>query len=839
MTNKFNYTTVDFDDVKNVTAAEYFAGEKFAADMFNAKYCHKTDQGLETPAEVFMRVAKGLAAMEDLDDNKEIYKNLWFSLMWEGWFRPGGSVLAGVGNKKKTSLLNCTTIPLEADSLDSIADCEKDMMKCAAYRQGLGVDVSRLRPNGAPVNNAAEASTGAVPWASKLSDIGRFVGQKGRMPAVLLSISVDHPDVREFIVAKTELGKIESANISVQVSNAFMDAVKNNTPWQLKFEFPDKKYADVVKEVSAKDLFDLICKTAYASAEPGVQYIDLMRSGSMVQQVFEATGDRRFELRSTNACSEKILPAYGSCNLSSINMEMFSTNIEALKDELSFVVPLVVRLSDNVVTYEINNNLSPLAKQKEILGLTREIGCGITNLHGWLLNADIPYDSDEAIKRTEGFMKYYAFNVFKSSMALGQEKGSAEAFTMVKDKSYFMKSIYFKNVVNEFFDGEFSDIVHMRNMAHMSIAPTGSLSNTFPRPCISSGIEPVIGIAYWRKTRAIDKGVYTYYFIIPNRLKDYLLTQLDSGSEDYKALASFSGSELDPDGIIGNKLIAIIDRTLPPGFFKPAHLIDPEKKIKLMAGAYKWIDACVSCTYNLPNTATAQDVANIYMKAYDHGVRAVSIYVDGSREGILIFEDPKTNAKKQEGVKMHICEERPATIMPNCAPKRPIELKCDIHHTSVKGEWYLVMVGLLDNQPFEVFAGPSEDLYIPRSCTEGKIIKQGGGKYALEVMIRKSPVVYKDLASVLMSDDERAVTRLISISLRHGVPPRYIVEQLKKSNGNITAFSTAISRVLARCIGAYTLDEKSICPSCGKASLMFTEGCIKCSDPECTYSRCG
>ncbi len=519
---------------------------------------------------------------------------------------------------------------------------------------------------------------------------------------------------------------------------------------------------------------------------------------------------------------------------------MFSVVPEEYQQELDFLVPYIVRMSDNVTEYETRYKLSPLPEQAWILEQSREIGLGITNIHGWFLKDDLAYDSNEAIEAIGKFFKAYSCTVFKASIALGREKGSAPAFDRVKDKKAYMGSTYFRNIVNELFDGDYTKVTHLRNMAHMSVAPTGSLSSTFPKPCFSYGVEPFTGPYYWRRTRAIDKGTYTHYFMIPKKVKDYVLSKLNSDSYDYQLLSEFPGSVLDEDGVIGVKLADIIDRNLPKGFFKPAHYIDPAQKVKLMGGIYRWVDAAISCTYNLPDTATRDDVENIYMSAYDHGVRAVSVYVDGSREGILIFEDPKTNEANHTKKAACGSEERPVGIMPNCAPVRPKELTCDIINTSIKGETWTVLVGLLDGKAYELFCGNSEDLYLPKSCKTGLIRKQGKGTYELEVMIRRSPVVYKDLAAALMTDDEKAITRILSLNLRHGVLPRYIVEQLKKSNGNITAFSTAISRVLSKYIGSYDLiGKESKCPMCGEPSLVFEEGCIKCAILECGYSRCG
>lgn len=835
---------VNFDDVKHITAKEYFTGEEFAADMFLAKYSQvKPDGTKESPAETFWRVSDGLAAMEDSNENREKYSKLWFSLLWNGWFRPGGSVIAGVGSDSRQSLLNCTTLPLEGDSIEDIARCDYTIMKCAAFRQGLGVDASKLRPRGARVNNAAQESTGVVPWVAKLVDNGKYVGQKGRMPALLISLKVQHPDIYEFITAKTKQGAIENANISVQISDAFMQAVKEGKQWELFFEFENNKYPKISKTVDAKELFTLIADTAYASAEPGVQYIDQLRKGSMVHQLFEDTGDKRFEVISTNACSEKPLPPYSVCNLLSPNMEMFSTIRKEYIDELNYIVPLLVRMSDNVVEYELRNQLSPLPEQAWILETTREIGMGMTNLHGWLLKQDLAYASSVACDVVEDFFKEYSSTVFQASVELGKEKGDAPAWNMFNNKQALMNSIYFKNVVDYKYKGDYTLVLNMRNMAHMSIAPTGSLSNTFPKAVLGSGGEPMVGPWYWRKTRAINKGVYTHYFVIPSKVKDYVLTKL-TDKNDIEKMKAFPGSVLDEEGLVGKELVDIISNNIPKGLFSPAHMIDPMDKIEMMSRMYKWMDASISITYNLPSTSTKEDVYNIYMTAFDKGVRAVSVYVDGSREGILIFDDPITNAKKFKEKHQNdvVCtsESRPTQIVLNCAPKRPVEIPCEIHITNIKGVQWTVLVGMLDDQPFEVFCGQNEDLYLPQSCKSGIIRKQGEGKYELEVMIRRSPVVFKDLAGVLMTDNERALTRLLSLNLRHGVPPQYIVQQLKKTGGDITAFSTAISRVLSKYVGSYTLKEKeNVCPTCNEHSLTVIEGCIKCATPGCTFSRCG
>lgn len=825
---------VDFEKVKNITSKEYFSSYDYAHKMFDSKYPHKIDDRLETPAEVFMRVADKLS---DFEEDKEKYKNIWFSLMWSGWFRPGGSIMSGIGSSKKISLANCTTVPLSGDTLEDIAQCDYDLMKVAAYRQGVGFDASKLRPRGSKISNSAEESTGTIPWIDKLTKVGDYVGQKGRKPAILVSLKVNHPDIEEFISCKTDLNKIQNANISVQITDDFMNAVKNDENYELRFEVENGEI--ISKNVKAKELFSKIAETAYLSAEPGVQYIDLMKNGSMVQCVADTTGLKKYEITSTNACSEKPLSPYSVCNLLSINMEMFSTNEKEYKEELSTIIPYLIRLSDNVCEYELKNNLSPLEKQREIVEDLREIGFGVTNIHGWLLKENLAYDSDEAINKLENFIKFYSKNVFESSVNLGEEKGDAPAFNLVRDKSHFMNSTYFNNIVNEFYNGDYNLVKNMRNMAHMSIAPTGSLSDTFPTPCVSSGIEPAIGVYYWRRTRAINKGEYTYFFVFPKRLKDYLLTKIDENSEDYTIINNFSGSEEDNNGEIGTKIIKIINKYIPKGFFKPAYEIDPLKKVELMGKIYKWIDAAVSCTYNLPEDANVDIVEKIYMSAYNHGIRAVSVYREGSRQGILIFEDPITNRKKYES-SYNDDKKRPNEITYHLSPKRDDELKCDIHHCSIAGKAWLVIVGLFNDKPYELFAGEKEDLYIPQNCREGFIKKEKNGKYSLHINIKGNNVIFESVAYSLMDDRQRALTRLISLSMRHGVPLEFIQKQLKKAGGEITDFSTVVARVLSKYIKKYIyLKDDIVCPECKQETMVKTESCMKCINPKCGYSKCG
>lgn len=817
---------------------EYFKNNIMALDVFNAKYAHPKQSGeLEDVSEVFRRVCEILGK-----DEHTIIRNTWYDDMMDGWYRPGGSIISGVGSPEVVSLANCTTIPLLGDSIKDIMKCMSDTMHCAAKRQGLGVEMSPLRPAKAKVNNAAIESTGTVPWMSFLNSMGQYVGQKGRLPAILLSLNVSHPDIEAFCTSKSDLDSIKNANISVQITDDFMVAVANDADWNLEFETRHEK---ISKTVKAKDLFTLISKQARDHAEPGVQFIDAARAGSIIHQIYLATGDERFKIVSTNACSEKFLAAYGCCMLGSLNMGMFPISEKEYKPLLQEKVFNLVRMIDNAITYEIEEKRYGVIEQKEIMELTREIGLGFTNLHQWFINASVQYDSDEAINMIDTFMKWYAYYAFAASQALAIEKGPAKAYEELNFTNQdLMGSSFFRNIVDEFYEGNPKLVGPLRNLALMSIAPTGSLSLIFPRACISSGAEPCMP-AHWRKTRAMSKGEYEWYFILPGFIKDELLENINNvmgadATEDLAFIMNVGEATPDNGGELGIEVLRIIEEYLGKGTFKPAHDIDPLQKVKMMSRIYQWVDAAVSTTYNVPERTTAEEIEEIYMEAWLQGVRAVSVYREGSREGILVFDPPQSKDVK----KTSYCEQRPEDIVFTCAPKRKMDMPCEIHHCKVQGKSWIALVGMHNNYPYEVFAGEChEDMYVPQTVKDG-ILRKAGAKYSLIVPIRRSEVEYKDVASVFMNANYRALTRMISLSLRHGVRPAFITDQLKKADEGLTEFSSVVSRVLNKYMNKLDYDflnkkskEGEACQFCGSTDWTHVGGCLICANCQ-RGSRC-
>lgn len=541
-------------------------------------------------------------------------------------------------------------------------------------------------------------------------------------------------------------------------------------------------------------------------------------------------------------CSEKPLPPYGSCLLGSLNMGMFPTNPFEYKPLLNQKVHNLVRMIDCAITYEIDNKRYGVPEQKTIMELTREIGLGFTNLHQWFINAGVQYDSDEAIHMIEEFMSWYAFFAVEASVALAKEKGPAKAYDELGfDNETLMGSSFFRNIVNGFYGGDWRNVGNLRNLALMSIAPTGTLSLIFPKTCISSGAEPGMP-AHWRKTRAMSKGEYEWYFILPGFIKDELLYVINNtagapATEDLAFITNVGEATPDNGGELGIEVLRIIEHYLGKGTFKPAHDIDPMKKIRMMSKIYQYVDAAVSITYNVPVETTAKQIEEIYMEAWLQGVRAVSVYREGSREGILVFEPPEDTVVSKKSY----CETRPDGIVFNCAPKRSQDMPCEIHHCKVQGRSWIALVGMHEGYPYEMFAGEChEDMYVPSTVKNG-ILRKNGTAYSLIIPIRGTEVEYKNVALTFMNANYRSLTRMISLALRHGVRPVFITDQLKKADEGITEFSSVVSRVLNKYMKRLDFSykankDKDTCSICGGTDWISESGCKKCAS--CGQGKC-
>ncbi len=808
--------------MRAVTLEDFFSGDVMKMDVFRSKYL---SHPLEYVSDCFVRISSEIANVPiETESNKWI--ETWTREFLDDIWRSGGSIIAGVNKKdKKISLMNCTHIPMSADTLEAIHKCEYEVSKAAAFRQGVGVDFSVLRPRGARINNSAEESEGVVHWMKSMNHIGFRVGQKGRRPAILASCKITHPDVEDVITAKDNFEELQNMNISIQITDDFMHAVQNDLDWEMKFVV-ESSGEEIIKVMSARDLFKKICDHAWISGDPGVQYIDLMNRFSIQKSL-------GYSIIGTNACSEKPLPPYGVCALASINMEKVPSvsNLDELKNFLREKTRSMVRFMDNVVEYELTHKFkSPLEEQYKVVSDLREIGLGVTNLHKWLLDQGFEYDSDEAIEAVEIFFRYYLYYSFQASCLLAKERGPCPAFNKIarkcssREQHEQYETEYLKRIFAEFTDlRELYYKYGIRNGALLSVAPTGSLSMTFSSDILSSGIEPAIGMYYWRRTRAISKGDWDFYFVLPSAVKNMILDKIiDKESEDYQKIASFPGSVLDNDGAKGEELIAIIKKYLDTRMLKNAFEIDPNKKIEMISRVQRYVDAAISVTFNVPNEITKEEVQDLFMTAYNKGIKAMTIFRDGVREGVMFFEFPKKKPRVKH-------QKRPDDIEYVFAPKRPKELKCDIF--KVLGHY--VMVGLLNGKPFEMFIIES-DKKLPDS---GCIVKVGNRKYRLTDCDDRT-LVENLIDEEVTNDKIQAITRLTSSNLRHGVPIDFICEQLSKCGDSISSYPKMLGRVLRKYKFLVLEQKKSseVCPNCGNP-LVVRDGCIECLN--CTYTKCG
>ena len=821
-----------------ITLEEYLNHDEMCVSVVRKKYLEYPDQSIE---EFYKNVIENICdnSVENTQPDKQAFVfdciDDWYKGIWKG----AGSILAaGPSRDKKISVFNCTGLKIPEDSIDAIADTRKFAAKMAAHRQGLGVEFSNLRPRGAKINNSAVVSEGAVHWMKSFDTLASEVGQRGRLPAMLFALDINHPDIEEFIMCKDDVNSINNANISVFLDNNFMKEVVANMNHRMVFTTEEGE--TIEKEVSARKLFAMICKQAWKNGEPGIIFRENMKDGS----IQEALGE---SLVITNACAEKPLPDQSVCCLAPLNMEFVPnplTQTVEFHDFMKRVVPRMVRFMDDVVQYEIDLAYkSPTEKQASMVRKLREIGLGILNLHKWFYNNNVAYGSLESIRLTDEFFKWYIFYAFSASVELAKQRGPCEAWSSMKSQGKleelmtpFLHNLFtaFPQLKDEYLN------TGIRNAALLSVAPTGTVSMTFPN-MLSTGIEPLIGYAYWRRTRALSSNQsYDNFFVLPHTVKTMLLEKIPMEcQEDLELIQNTPTSQLDQDGEIGKKVIAVLNKYIDTALLQPSHLVDPFAKIQLMAAAQKWIDASISVTYNVPFTFTEEETQELYKSAWTNKLKSITIYRDGSREGIYIFEDPVTYAKKLAALYRteEVPDIRPTDIQYHRAPKRPEELPCEMHHTSIKGEQWLVLVGLLNGHPYEVFAGKkNEDFNISKNIQTGTIIKSSRGVYTLRIPTAASFIDYHNIADLFMNIEYKALTRLISLSLRHGVYAEFILEQLKKSSDFVSDFMAVISRVLTKYSGSTVKSTDKVCPTCG-ASIIKIEGCEKCS-ANCGYSRC-
>ena len=694
------------------------------------------------------------------------------NLIKEKKFMFGGRILASRGVKdRKVTYSNCYVIAPPEDNLESIFETARKLARTYSYGGGCGVDVSKLAPNGAIVHNAAKTTSGTTSFMDFYSHVTGLIGQSGRRGALMLSIDCSHPDLEDFINLKTQSDICTKANISVRISDAFMKAVENNEDWTMSFYRPESNQT-ITKTKKARDLFRLLALRNWEWAEPGILYWDRIQNYNLLDNT-------DFKYAGVNPCAEEPLPAGGSCLLGSINLAEFVNNpfkktacidFDALEQA---VFVSVVALNQVLIE---GLNLHPLEEQRNSVRELRQIGLGTMGLGDMLIKLGIKYGSEESLKIIDTIYKHIATSAIHQSLELAKAHGCYEKC----DKEKLVESNFIKNLHLPVAVLDEIKKYGLYNSQLLTCAPTGSIGTMFE---ISTGVEPNFALSYTRKTQSLD-GKDTFYKVHAKIVKDYL-----------------EANNLDAD----SKL---------PDYFITSGEIDPLDRIKVQGTLQKYIDASISSTINLPKEATVEDVYNIYFNAWKYGLKGVTVYRSGClREGILTVENEKKEDNTFKDVK---------------APKRPKELKADLHLVKARGQQFIVLVGILNNRPYEVWAF-RPNMTVKLEPHSGIITKKAKKKYSF----KSDLIEIADLQLKNEDIEEKAATLYASMLLRHGVPIKYVVKTSKKVDDNITSFTSAMCRVLNKYITDGETGEK--CPECG-GELIREGGCVHCK--ECGWSRC-
>lgn len=831
-------------------ATEYFKGDTLAANVWMNKYALKDSDGKLyelTPDDMHRRIASEIARIEKKYPNPVSEEELFEALKDFRYIVPQGSPMAGIGNNfQVSSLSNCFVIGNDgpSDSYGGIMKVDQEQVQLMKRRGGVGHDLSHIRPTGSPVKNSALTSTGVVPFMERYSNSTREVAQDGRRGALMLSISVKHPDAEKFIDAKMELGKVTGANVSVRITDEFMQAVKENKTFVQQYPIDsDKPW--FVKEIDARNLWDKLIHNAWASAEPGILFWDTI----IRESIPDVYADLGFKTLSTNPCGEIPLCAYDSCRLlavnlysyvdkpftkdSSFNVELFSKHARLAQRMMDDIVDLEIEKVDAIIhkiesdpeTIEVKGvelRLWQNIRKKALQG--RRTGIGITAEGDMLAALGIRYGSAEAISFSTEVHKLLALEVYRSSVDMAEERGAFEVFNATRESSNpFIARI--KESAPKLY--EKMTRVGRRNISMLTIAPTGSVSICTQT---TSGIEPVFMVSYKRrrKVNPNDKNV-TVSFVdeVGDAWEEYNVfhpkfeTWLEANGYNAKEVKTYSDLRL-------QELIE-----LSPYFKATSNDIDWVSKVKMQGDIQKWVDHSISVTVNVPNDVSEELVSDIYRTAWESGCKGMTIYRDGSRSGVLISADDK---KSQDASGDDFKE--------TTAPQRPRRIEADVVRFQNNYEKWMAVVGKINGKPYEIFTGKADDFFLPPWVENGWVIREKNknekARYDFQFEDKQGYKVTIEGLSRSFNKEYWNYAKLISGILRHGMPLPYaieLVQNLTLDEDSINTWKNGVVRALKRYIPDGTQAEGKLCPECGDTkSLVYQDGCLTCKS--CGYSKC-
>lgn len=870
---------------------DYFAGDPMPADVWKNKYALPEE---ETPEAMHRRMARELARIEKIYDDKETDDEIDFyqfsdfciknKLQYRGltedkifeyfdkfkWIIPQGSIMSALGNPHKIqSLSNCFVIDSPSDSYGGIFKTDQQIAQLEKRRGGVGLDISTLRPDNTPVSNAAGTSTGAHSFMERFSNTTREVAQNGRRGALMLLIDCRHPDVFKFVTKKKDRTKVTGANVSVMLTDKFMEAVQKGEDFVCRFPIVDYKYIESedyyithhqkgeynklykltegrgwCMTIKAQELFTLIVENAWENAEPGVAFIDRIKN-YCPEGVYP-----QFVPKASNPCGEQWLQPNDACRLIAANL--FSLVVNPWKSNAYLdlkkayeVFYIQQRLADDIVDLEIEYvqkiidkiKSDPEDESTKLVELelwqnvqktakaSRRTGCGFTGLADMLAALGLKYDSPEAIDMTEKLMYTKMEAELDCTIDLAILRGTFEGSNNLME--YWIQIEPFKDRGhNEFYEliiNEFPEQWYRmkqygrRNVSWSTLAPTGSVSVvTFAGkyPNISSGGEPQFSLFHFRKRKVNPED------------KNARVDETDASGDNWQIYPVVMGAFKDWYDAQDEAFTKVEDLTKEemqywyeqsPWFKATANDICWEKRIEMQAVIQKYTSNAISSTLNLPKEAQKSDVWSIYVWAWAKGLKGVTVYRDGCRDGVLLHE-----VKKEEfGYKD--------------ALKRPQEIDGNLHIVTVKGTKYAVIIGKINNKPYEIFAFKAEKDIAESGDLKGTIVKARKGHYNFLNCEEDNKI--KDIQVKAEVGEEQMLTRMVSGMLRHGAKPQFVMEQIDKCDLEVVSFSKAISRVLKKYVKEEELISRSKCSECGSTELKMQEGCLQCT--ACGSSKCG
>ena len=844
--------TYTFDEAFRASM-EYFGGDELAARVWANKYALKDSYGNifeQTPTDMHWRIAREVARIENHYPNPLTEQKVFELLDHFRYIVPAGSPMTGIGNDHQVaSLSNCFVIGLDgdADSYGAVMLMDEEQVQLMKRRGGVGHDLSQLRPKGTPVNNSALTSTGVVPFMERFSNSTREVAQDGRRGALMLSISVKHPDSEAFIDAKMQEGKITGANVSVKLDDEFMQCAIDGKEYTQKFPI-DSDAPIVTKKADAKKLWEKIVHNAWKSAEPGVLFWDTI----LRESIPDCYADLGFRTVSTNPCGEIPLCPYDSCRLLSVNLYSYVVNPftpEAYFDFDLFKkhVALAQRIMDDIVDMEMEKidkiiekvksdpqadvvketelHLWQKIKRKSAMG--RRTGVGITAEGDMLAAMNLRYGTQEATDFSVEVHKTLALAAYRSSVVMAKERGAFEVYDSEREKNN-----PFINRIREAEPELYADMLKYgrRNIACLTIAPTGTTSLMTQT---TSGIEPVFMPVYKRrrKVNPTDTDVHVDF--------------VDESGDSFEEFIVFHHKFLTWMKINGydtekrytqEELDQLVEKS--PYYKATANDVDWLMKVRMQGAIQKWVDHSISVTINLPNNVDEQLVNRLYVEAWRSGCKGCTVYRDGSRSGVMIAVEKKDKKKAEE---KHICE--PPTV----TEVRPKELECDVVRFQNNKEKWVAFVGLLDGYPYEIFTGLQDDeegISQPKSVNKGKIIKKidenGKKRYDFQFENKRGYKTTVEGLSEKFNPEYWNYAKLISGVLRYRMPIANVIKlvgQLQMDSQSINTWKIGVERALKKYIVDGTEAKGQKCPVCGQETLVYQEGCLICKN--CGSSRCG